>query len=54
MEGAQSVSKTHSPQSMQKLHPDERDKTMDAMEAATALEKNLNQAFLDLHRLLSL
>lgn len=37
---------------MQKLHP-EYSKTMDAMEAAIALEKTLNQAFLDLHALYS-
>lgn len=33
---------------MQKLSQDEWDKTLDNKETATALEKNLSQAFLDL------
>ncbi|EHB14197.1 Ferritin light chain [Heterocephalus glaber] len=38
-------------QDVQKPSEDEWGKTLDAMEAALALEKNLNQALLDLHAL---
>ncbi|XP_057621764.1 ferritin light chain 1-like [Chionomys nivalis] len=38
-------------QDVQKPSPDEWGKTQEAMEAALALEKNLNQALLDLHSL---
>uniref|UniRef100_A0A2K5Q6C8 Ferritin n=1 Tax=Cebus imitator TaxID=2715852 RepID=A0A2K5Q6C8_CEBIM len=38
-------------QDIKKLARDEWGKTLDAMEAATALEKNLNKALLDLHAL---
>ena len=40
-------------QDMQKPSQDEWGKTQDAMEAALLLEKNLNQALLDLHGLAS-
>ncbi|KAL1776820.1 ferritin light chain 1 [Sigmodon hispidus] len=38
-------------QNVQKPSQDEWDKTLEAMKAALALEKNLNQALLDLHSL---
>ena len=38
-------------QAVQKLSQDEWGKTLDAVEAAVVLEKNLNQGFLDLHAL---
>ncbi|KAK2094805.1 hypothetical protein P7K49_026221 [Saguinus oedipus] len=40
-------------QDIKKLAQDEWGKTLDAMESATALEKNLNQALFDLHALWS-